>query len=277
MNSIKTIPLRDLSLVAVIFQCDEDDEGRPIFEHEVYNEEAFNRTSIPKRTRCDCCGKPLKYSCLVEHTPTHEVFFIGRDCARTMESLRGWTSRVQDISLALATRAECNAREARLMARYPDLGPTIAWALTGINRTAKDIADKRRSFELSDAQVDFLRKLYQDDVARRAAATATCPKGRQTVQGTVLSVKFETKPGFGYRAPDVVLCKVLVDLGTGAKVYGNLPTASFDPITKTTQFAKGDRVSFTATFEPSERDNLFGFWKVAKNFQKVPVAATSQL
>jgi len=257
--TLKTVPVADLSLVAIIYASDfyeNEETGATMadYDYEIYDQAAFDRTTIPKRTRCDCCGHSLKYSCLVQHTPTQQVFFIGRDCARTIESLRALDTKIEKASVSLLQRAQCNAREASFYAANPTDGHAMmAWAKSGINRTAEDIAGKLRSYGLSEKQVSFLRSLWQRDVANRSVATGVAPTGRQTISGTVLSAKVVTVPGFSRYAPQQTITKVLVDLGNGAKVYGNAPSAE--------TVNQGDKVKFTATFEPSEKDNLFGFWK----------------
>ncbi len=257
--NLKSVPVADLSLVAIIYAADfheNEETGATIadYEYEIYDQAAFDRTSIPKRTRCDCCGHSLKYSCLVQHTPTQQVFFIGRDCARTIESLSKLETKIENASVALLQKAKCNAREEAFYAANPTDGHAMmAWAKSGINRTADDIAGKLRSYGLSEKQVAFLRSLWARDIANRSVATGVAPTGRQTISGVVLSVKVVTVPGFSRYASSQEITKVLVDLGNGAKVYGNAPSA-VEPV-------KGDKVQFTATFEPSERDNLFGFWK----------------
>lgn len=264
---IKTLPLSGLNIVAVQIVVDETDTGVPIFDLDVMDDAAYARFTtkggVNTGDRCDCCGHSLKYACVVEHTPTSDFYFVGRDCARAIETFRSLHGRIEDLCLHLARKSECDRRERDFAKNHPDAVEALAWARTGINRTAADIASKLRSYGLSDNQRTFLQKLHSDDVARRAAATGVAPTGKARVSGVVLSAKVVTKPGFGYRAPDVHVAQVLVDLGNGAKVWGNAPKEFINHLTfpHSCSIDKGDRVSFNATFTPSDKDPLFGFWK----------------
>jgi hypothetical protein len=250
-TTIKVLPIKDLSVAAVIYQCDEDEEGRAVYEYEIYDQAAFDRAVIPTDgCRCDCCGQQLKYACIVEHKPTTEIYYVGRQCANKIDFLRGQSSTIENASVAMAERALCNAREKEFRRDHPEAIPALDWARTGINRCAQDIASKLRSYGLSDKQIEFLVKLHEDDKAKRASATGTCPTGKQEVTGTILNVK---KVPNEYSRYGGTIDKVLVDLGNGAKVYGNGPSNEHPE--------KGQIVKFSASFEPSQKDNLFGFWK----------------
>ena len=218
---VKTLPVADLALVAVIYQSGEYEDGegylRAEYEYDVLNEEAFGRAVIPKETiRCECCGHALKYACIVEHTPFKRLYFVGRQCVRTIEGLRRFGRQVEDMSVAVAERAACNIRErAVLEAASDDFKAAYAWAAhPEAPAIAKDIKAKvRRYGSPSEAQKALLVKIWHEDIARRANATGVAPTGRQSVSGTVLSVK---------QVPDQFnegqfTNKVLIDLGNGAR------------------------------------------------------------
>lgn len=257
--SIKTLPVAELALVAVIYQSGEYEDGesgqlRVEYEYDILNEEAFGRAVIPKDTiRCDCCGHALKYACIVEHTPSKRLYYVGRQCVRTIEGLRRFGRAIEELSVALAERAACNAREVVVLAQASDdFRAAYVWAGTASEAPSlvRDIRAKVRQYgSPSDAQKDLLVKVWREDTARRAAATGTAPEGRQTVSGTILSVKAVPSD---FNEGEYIR-KVLIDLGNGAKVYGNAPGHA-SPV-------KGEQISFTAMFERSKNDILFGFWK----------------
>lgn len=263
--AFKTLPLTALAVVAVIYQCDETEDGVPLFEYEVFDEKAFERAVIPKHTvRCDCCGHALKYVCVAQYVPTGELYNIGRQCAHKIDVLKRFMGAVENASFALVEKAACEKRERDALTRgTDDYRLAYAWAKTAkeASAVAKDLVAKVRQYgDPSDKQREFLVKLWREDTTRRAAATGVAPSGKQTVTGTVLSVKEQTSD-FG------TVLKVLLDLGNGAKVYGNAPGAlTRNPAPFTGGPAqhgveKGQRVTFTASFEPSDKDALFGFWK----------------
>lgn len=275
MSSIKTIPLADLILVSFTYQCDvfETEGGSliPVMDHEVYDDAAWDlfqaTSSFPRRTRCDCCGHSLKYSCLIQHVPSKAFYFVGRDCARTFTALKDHASvKNDDVGMAVAQRLACNRREAQWLAANTDGAALLAWAKTGLNRTAQDIAGKLRSYGLSDAQTAFLRSLKSKDDAQRAAATGKVEAGKQNITGTIASVKAKTIEPYTRWDKTKVVYKVLVALDNGTKVWGSAP-GSFDEtgthaITGDGTIPKqGERVSFSATVEPSDNDPLFGFFK----------------
>ena len=136
-------------------------------------------------------------------------------------------------------------------------------------RTIRDIVSKLVKYgSISDAQKGFISKLLGNIARRpiiaaeRAAereAAAPVEAGRQTVQGTVLSLKEVDAPRFSYYSADTAW-KVLIRLDNGAKVWGS----RFDNI------EKGSRVHFTASFEQSKDDPKFGFFKRPRPFVPKP-------
>lgn len=259
----------DLHLIAVVYTADIDaDTGAPIMDQEILDHAAYKRYIVKdvangQADRCHCCNHRIKYACIVENIKAGTFHAVGRDCARTIDCLSTYGDQIENISVALLQRAECNRREAAYMAQGGDAVEALKWARTGVNRVAADIASKLRSYGLSDKQRDFMISLWKRDVAQRAEVTGTVPTGRQTIEGTVVSTKTETMPGWTRYAPDRTVVKVLVKLDNGCKVWGNAPEAVASEI------KAGDRVTFTAAFEVSARDPHFGFWKRPTKWSKV--------
>jgi hypothetical protein len=270
-NSIKSLPLTNLTVVAFahvsteVAHAGEENDFTTEVEYEVYNQAAFDRIpsgGLKSANRCSCCGHAIKYACVIEHTPTLEIFFVGRDCARKIESLKNspLVANLDRSSVALAERALCAARERDVRSKFPQAVAALDWAKTGVNRTAKDIADKIRRFgNPSGKQIEFLVKMHIDDTVRRSTATGTVPSGRQTLTAKVISAKL-VNSDFG------VQVKLLLDLGNGVKVYGNGGKTCYKVATpfmgdKDELLVKaGDSITMTATFNASPNDNLFGFF-----------------
>jgi hypothetical protein len=112
---------------------------------------------------------------------------------------------------------------------------------------------------------------------RRAAEAAEmakaedCPVGKVRITGTVLGLKVEESAySYGYRREAVMTTKMLVRDDRGFKVYGTRPAIKGDrvapfegaePQQTYIVLDKGDRVTFNATIERSEKDPKFGFFR----------------
>lgn len=221
---------------------------------------------------CHVCGSVNAiYTVRFYHRPTNTYISVGQDCAQKLDrgASEGQISAFRrNVQNYLEARAGKN--KARLM--LADAGLAECWnlylaeydtLLTDVNgvrdvpyeeRTIRDIVGGLvRYGSLSEKQIDFLRKLWNQIVNRakiegdrkaECESAQDCPEGRQTITGTVLSVKtVETSYGD---------CeKSLIRDDRGFKVYGSV----------TAGWGKGDRVTFTATIQPSQDDKKFGFYK----------------
>ncbi len=140
--------------------------------------------------------------------------------------------------------------------------------------TLTDIVGKLITYgSISEAQERFLGKLvYRIDhkaevLAEREAerqAAADCPTGRVKISGTVLKV--ETRDtAYGLQV------KMTVKADGGFIVWGTVPSSlelievereeDGDTWTEQRALERGDKVEFTATITPSDRDAKFGFFK----------------
>lgn len=128
--------------------------------------------------------------------------------------------------------------------------------------TIRDIVGKLVQYgNISEKAGKFLASLLKRIVdrpfieAQRQAekdAAGPAPEGRQTVTGVVLSLKQVEGRAFSYH-DDGTRTKVLIKLENGSKVYGN----------RFANVEKGDTVTFVASFDVSDRDPKFGFFKRA--------------
>ena len=256
--------------------------------------------SVDTDWSCSICGHSLKYNCVVQDTSTELFYDIGRDCCQNLQVLQsslGWLDTKQANAAkcvaagkkAAKARTAGDVREAEFAIAQPEIAAAftyaksfpnnhalwhkVAWAIT----TLRDLRSKVRQYgSLSEKQEAFALGLHKqavetidasvNEVAIREAAIAAgvrAPEGRQTVKGTIKSIKWvDSDFGGAY--------KTLVELENGTRVYGTLPSNQISESYETSQgwiaFAaeKDDKVEITATFEVSQKDILFGFFKRPK-------------
>jgi hypothetical protein len=307
---IRDFPSSDLNLVALVVVY-EDGAGGPAgwlhegselrVEHEVRDEAAWKRYQDREvdnsNGKCACCGHNLAYSCIVEHVPTGEFYGIGRDCFANIECLQehaGWLSYTSERAVARVAagkkaakeRKAGDVREGKFAEEHPDLAALLAWAKNPpvaadhpsyrvISYAVAIWSDfrstVRRYGKLSDKQIAFGVKLHGEAVAKLAAdeeraaavlaakaAGLRAPEGRCEVTGLVVALKL-VESDFGCST------KCLVDFGNGTRAWGTYPS--------TATGGKGDRVRFRASFEVSQKDALFAFYKRPSNWTVLEEAA----
>ena len=308
---IRDFPAADLNPVAMIVVYEDGaggpagalDEGTEMrVEFDVRDPEAWQRyedAGEPNSSpgKCQCCGHALIYSCVVEHTPTGVFYHIGRDCFANVECLKSHTTWVSMTGDRLVTRVAAgrkaakerkagDVREAKFFAEFADMLPVfefaknppmqqghptyhkISWAVATLNEMRSTV---RRFGKLSDKQFALARKLHaesldkiEDDrvraeqVAAAVEAGFRAPVGRVAVEGTVVSTKW-VESDFGGAT------KCLVDFGNGTRAWGTLPSS--------VETGKGDRVRFRASFELSDKDPLFSFYKRPTNWERLDLQA----
>jgi hypothetical protein len=215
-----------------------------------------------KAYRCAHCGNGrVRYITVTRHIPTGDRVVFGADCTARL----GFVDRLSWKLAQLKSKAEAGharlkvwkAREATLAA-YPALALAITQAAEPAharNTFAQDVIGKLNHFgSISQRQVEALIASLARDVERAAqrAVEATlpvgnAPSGRQTVTGTVLSIKLH-ESSYGEQL------KMLVQLESRAKVWLSVPSAASD-------LQRGDVVTVTATFTVSPTDSTFAFGK----------------
>lgn len=256
--------------------------------------------SVDTNWSCSICGHSLKYNCVVQDTATGLFYDIGRDCCQNLQVLQsslGWldskqanaAKRVAAGNKAANARRAGDVREAEFAIDKPEIAAALAYAKSFPNNhavwhkvawqitTLRDLRSKVRQYgSLSEKQEAFALGLHKqavetiaasvNEVAIREAALAAgirAPEGRQTVNGVIKSIKWvESDFGGAY--------KTLVELDNGTRVYGTLPSdqqessQNINGTWVTNQAQVGDKVEITATFEVSQKDTLFGFYKRPK-------------
>lgn len=212
---------------------------------------------------CMVCGNAQAiYTALFYHAKTNTYIRMGRDCADKCEMGNEQAfRRIMD-----SVQAAREARAGKLKARgiLDDLGLPDAWALyerghsegDGYEEnTIRDIVGKLiRYGSISDAQANFVRKLFAQIPERKAkaeriaaerAAAEPAPTGRFKLEVEVISVR-EQESDFGTRT--VMTVKAIQG---GWLAWGTAPLG----------VERGNRITLSATFEPSEKDPKFAFFK----------------
>jgi len=112
---------------------------------------------------------------------------------------------------------------------------------------------------VSEKQIDFARKCFEE-LNGVAPVAGNAPEGKGiAVEGEVVGIKM-VADNFSYGGGEIT--KLIVQLDTGAKVYGTAPSALlFDEEANAPIELKGKRINFTANFEVSDDDKGFGFFK----------------
>lgn len=217
-------------------------------------------------------SKAEVFAALCEETPAlvwgtyaHNISVAGA----TEEWFLGW-----DGEVAYASEAEAQAAFENLQAWQQEPGrgyePILRYKYgTTFGERSRasrsldilsDLAFKARKWgSISEAQRNLATKLVNDvtakaealeareaDTAAKVAAGVEVPNGKQTVEGTVVSTKWQDND-FGSTL------KMLVVTDEGWKVFGTVPSSI--------EVEKGTRVRFNATVSQSNNDPLFGFFK----------------
>jgi hypothetical protein len=216
---------------------------------------------------CYHCGAHLKYYALLLHQPSHTIIRVGETCLDN----RFERSSVEFHALrkqASLDRQAHRIKNLRLgwFATNPDRETAFAWASERVSDGDYGYEGMRHNFvskinrdgETSDK---FVRAIMRDmarseRIAAERAAEREAEEAEKgpvitgqgiAIQGEVISTKWQEND-FGGR-----LVMTVKD-DRGFLVWGSVPRA-IDNV------EKGERVSFTANVEASDRDESFGFFK----------------
>lgn len=259
-----------------------------------------NSSSEDTNWSCSICGHSLKYNCVVQHTATGKFYDIGRDCCQNLQVLQsslGWldskqanaAKRVAAGKKADKARRAGDVRESEFAVAKPEIAAAFVYAKSFANNhplwhkvswpitTLRDLRLKVRHYgTLSEKQEAFALSLHKQVVdtlvasageaeirEKAIAAGVRAPEGRLTVSGVIKSIKWVDSDFGG-------AFKTLVELDNGTRVYGTLPADQHESHNNVNgewvanKAEVGDKVDITATFEISQKDTLFGFFKRPK-------------
>jgi hypothetical protein len=224
---------------------------------------------------CDHCGARLRYVAVLKHIPSHTLIKVGEQCLdnrfslatsefhrlrrsaklnrerKVMAEVRAEFARDNaDVIAFLAEKmTECEARFGYIPEPEYDYHLNLRFWEFYISLYTR----LERKGTLSDAQVAAVRKSIVKDRERAArredelADAEPVPSGKGTITGEIVKIDLQVND---YGSREVMTVKD----DRGFKVWGTQPRSLYE--------AKvGDRVTFTATLERSDRDEFFGFFK----------------
>lgn len=240
------------------------EEGDRRFAVEALNrllDEGYRFGQVHGGDTCDHCGARLRYVAVLKHLPTMTLIKVGETCLDNRFSLA--SIEFHTLRKAAKLNRERKARTekvaaflsvAKNRAAFEFCEDSLAEGDHGYNGMRFDFVHKvNRYGDVSEKFVDaIIRDIVRTEKweARKAeeALTATdAPEGKVVVTGEVQSVKFHDNAFGG-------ALKMTVRDDAGFKVWVTVP-AALDNV------EKGDRVTFTATLTPSDRDSTFSFGK----------------
>lgn len=230
---------------------------------------------------CDHCGVHFHYGDVYEHAPSGELIVVGWMCS---EDAFSYENR-QTLDHARRKREIANRRargkKAAEVKAFLDDNPGLEEILTlgnpeggreeyildsmrckllhyGPTMTekqieyAKTLAEQIRSGDTAEAR----KQKREEERAAKLATAEPWTEGRQSITGTVLSIRepdeYDTYQSY----------KMLVELESGIRCWGTIPSA----LTKTKdgwrtyQSLRGCRVSFRAKIQPKKGDSHFAFF-----------------
>lgn len=220
-------------------------------------------TGAYKCVHCGCTNVRFVVSCL--HRPTNTRACFGDICVNRLEFANHdefKAARLRKVAAIEAARLAGIRKVARAVEGFIQQHPeVIGWArqlqlpVHANNSFARDVL--RRFYQygfMSNSQLNAVAASLRRDVewaSRRAAEavtpTAPAPDGRVAATGVVVSVKqYDTYFG--------LVCKMLVKLDTGAKVFCTRPTTSTGE-----NILAGDTVTVVATWSRKQDDQFFAY------------------
>lgn len=214
--------------------------------------------------QCSHCGQHIRYTAVLKHIPTKTLIRVGEQCLDNRFALA--TEEFQALRKAAKLnrdRIKLSDRRAAWYAINPDREIAMGFCVASVSAGDYGYEGMRYNFvhnvnrygETSDRFVQaIMRDMVRTDAReeKRAAEKAQAVpvpviEGRTSVSGEVVSVKWQEND-FGGREV------MTVRDDRGFLLWGSVPS-SLDGI------EKGERVSFMATIQRSDRDETFGFFK----------------
>lgn len=213
----------------------------------------------PEGRGCQHCGANIRYVAVLKHLPTQTLIRVGETCLARFDLSTNEFHALRKAAQLDRERQRIATRRAAFFAQYPDAETAYGWAFDRVQDGQYGWEGTRHSFvgkiaREGEASPRFVALIMRDmarterQEAERAAQDAErkpVVEGKGvTVTGEVVSVKFQEN-AYGGR----MVWTVKDD--RGFLVWGSIPSA-INP-------ERGDRVTFVANVERSDRDECFGF------------------
>lgn len=223
---------------------------------------AFNGPNWKSKGTCDHCGAHFAHGVVYRHEPTGDLIAVGHICAaNTMLSGLDKAARVRQRAEKAAAAGRERAKRAAEREAFLAEHPGLAEALTTDHEIVADINRRFRNTDrtfLSDKQIALVFKLAAEApereakeaqwaAEREAAEEVPVTDERLAITGEVIKVDWQDNE-FGGRTV------ITVKTDRGFLLWGSRPSALCG-------VERGDRVSFSAKVERSDRDPKFGFFK----------------
>jgi hypothetical protein len=182
--------------------------------------------------KCTVCGTHFTYGDVWFHEPTGEHIHVGHTCSDKYNLIADRREFERELGKARVRSAREHEKAMKQEARdaFLDSEPGLREALETDHDIVRDIKDRfenGRYTSLTEKQVALVKKLHRESKRPRVEETnvpAVIAKGRQTVEGEVVSVKFQD----GYYG---VTCRMTVKVraeGGVWLVWGTCPQSLLD-------------------------------------------------
>jgi len=206
------------------------------------------------RHQCDHCGAHIRYVAVLRHIPTGDLIAVGETCLDNRVGMASQAAfRFQFIRTAAANERAHQARldaQAAFVAANPSIASLVGYE--GSNDFFASLSSQLlRNGSLSERQVLAYERAVAREAERAGEPKVPAPVGKQTVTGEVVGLKWHENDFGG-------CLKMTVKDDRGFCVWVTVPAALS---AMQNELERGDRVTFTATLEQSDRDETFAFGK----------------
>jgi len=225
-------------------------------------------------SRCAHCGKAIRYAIRFDHLPTGNRIEVGEECANYLDSPDRISYLIKQLKTAARNAAKKEKAEMQWFERrevMEEQAPDVVewmeehqWNTERFDFLHSMKAAYERWGSLTERQIDSVRNIMQKraeqaarqlEEAEQLESAPAAPEGRQTVTGQIVSVKWHDSY-YGR------VCKMLVKLLDGNKVYGTVPESIHEYVADTENASYNDLwVRFAGTFTRSETDEHFSTFK----------------
>jgi len=229
----------------------------------VLNSRGEERDTAHSRN-CAHCGQSIKYGGLLTHEQDMTLIVVGEDCLQNRFLSDLTKAQFQTIREQARLNRERSTKREKI-GSILEAHPELEQAVESKNTFVSDVMSKLlKNGKLSDRQIEAVKtalvrdaqreadKVKRDEADALAALTASpAPEGRITIEGEVLSAKYQSS-GYGFTA-----LKALIRTTDGWKLWTTLPAQiDLEP-----RQARGHVVKMVVSVTPSPDDKLFAFGK----------------
>jgi uncharacterized ubiquitin-like protein YukD len=202
-------------------------------------------------TKCNHCGKKVKYLIIVQNEDDKTIHVVGSKCGETISQFGMYANRLAGKSALSMKMAKQKKNRKLFLSKYVGLEEAL---YIENNPTIKKIRENFVKYnKISEKQVEFVLKLAE----KQKVINETC----QSVDFSKLeNEELEVVSLKGHESRFGMVTKILLKSEKGFKLYGNLNSKDIEV---------GNIVLFSSNqIEKSRDDAKFGFFKRAKIVKK---------